>query len=279
MKQRIIDAHMHPDFNDISSIKEAKEAGIDFTLNGLAKDFKKYNIVKAVAIPQEMAQHFVEGNKEIKKLVLEHPEMFIGACTISPLKYKPDDLSAIEDDIKKGIFKAIKLFPGYEFFYPNQEECTPIYELAQRNKIPILIHTGDTSSPKSRVKYSHPLNVDDIAVSFPKVNFVLCHLGNPWIMDSAELIYKNDNVYADLSGFVVGKEEPAHIKYYEDRLRTIMRGIYYADTNIDKIMFGTDYPLVNYEFYLKFVSKLELIKSEFNKLLFENATKVFNIKF
>ena len=278
MAQKIIDAHMHPGFNDASSIKEAKEAGIDFSLIGLAKDFKRHNIVKAVAIPVEIAQNFIRGNEQIKKLVLEHPELFIGTCTISPLKCKSDDLSAMENDIKKGIFKAIKLFPGYESFYPNQEECTPIYELAQRNKIPVLFHTGDTSSPGSRVKYSHPLNVDDVAVSFPNVKFCLCHLGNPWIMDSAELIYKNDNVYADLSGFIVGKEEPTHIKYYEDRLRTIMRGIYYADTNIDKIMFGTDYPLVSYGFYLKFIGKLELTRSEFGKLLFENASKFFNIK-
>ena len=278
MKQRIIDAHIHPGFNDASSIQEAKEAGIDFTLEGLKKDFKRHNIVKAVAMPVEIAQNFVAGNKEVKNLVLGHPEMFIGACTISPLKYKPDDLSAIEDDIKIGVFKAIKLFPGYEFFYPNQKECTPIYELAQRMKIPVLFHTGDTSSPKSRVKYAHPLNIDDVAVSFPNVKIVLCHIGNPWIMDSAELIYKNDNVYADLSGFVVGKANWAHIKYYEDRLNTIMRGIYYSDTNIDKIMFGTDYPLVNYDFYLKFISKLELTKSEFGKLLFENAAKFFNIK-
>jgi hypothetical protein len=278
MKQKIIDAHTHPAFNDASSIQEAKEAGINFTLNELLKDFKKHNITKAVAIPAEIAQHFVAGNKEIKKLVLEHPEIFIGVCTISPLNYKPGDLPTVEDDIKNGVFKAIKLFPGYEFFYPNQKECEPIYELAQKNKIPVLFHAGDTSSLHSRVKYSHPLNIDDVAVSFPNVNFVICHLGNPWVMDSAELIYKNKNVYADLSGFIVGKENPDHIKYYEDRLRTIMRGIYYSDTNIDKIMFGTDYPLVNYEFYLKFISKLELTKDEFKKLLFENAAKLFKIK-
>ena len=100
MKQKIIDAHTHPDFGSRSSIQEAREAGIDFTLDGLKKDFKKYNIIKAVAIPEEQAQHFIEGNKEIKKLVLEHAEMFIGVCTISPLKYGADDLSAIEDDIK-----------------------------------------------------------------------------------------------------------------------------------------------------------------------------------
>lgn len=40
---------MHPDFN--YSIKIAKETGISFSLKGILKDFKKYNILKAVALP------------------------------------------------------------------------------------------------------------------------------------------------------------------------------------------------------------------------------------
>ena len=34
--------------------------------------------------------------------------------------------------------------------------------------------------------------------------FVMCHVGNPWMIDAAEVIYKNMNVWADLSGLMVG---------------------------------------------------------------------------
>jgi predicted TIM-barrel fold metal-dependent hydrolase len=43
-------------------------------------------------------------------------------------------------------------------------------------------------------------------------------------------------------------------------------------------MFATDYPLTNYEFYIKFIKKLKLNKKEFNKVFFENAAKLFNVK-
>jgi pantetheine-phosphate adenylyltransferase len=35
---------------------------------------------------------------------------------------------------------------------------------------------------------------------------VLAHVGNPWLTDAAEVVYKNVNVWADLSGLVVGDE-------------------------------------------------------------------------
>jgi len=278
MGQRIIDAHMHPIFDNVESMKSAKEAGVDFTLNGLRKDFKKYNIVRAVAIPEETGENFIADNEKIRKLVIENPDVFIGVCTINPLKYKNDNLIKIEEDIKKGIFKAIKLFPGYEYFYPDQKDCVPIYDLAERNKIPVLIHTGDTNDPRSKLKYSQPLNVDDVAVSFPKVNFVLCHLGNPWIMDAVEVLYKNKNTYADLSGFVAGKGDLMFKKYYKGRAKAMMEGIFYEITNVNKLMFGTDYPLTNYEFYIKFIKRLKLGAKEFNKIFFENAAKLFNVK-
>ena len=230
-----------------------------------------------MAIPEEAEQNFSDSNEKIKKLVQSYPEVFVGVCTIAPLKYKPEDLSKIEEDIKKGIFKAIKLFPGYELFYPYQKECTPIYELAEKNKIPVMFHTGDLTNAKARLKYSQPLNVDDVAASFPNVNFVLCHLGNPWIMDAVEVLYKNKNAYADLSGFVAGKGDLIFKKYYKGRQKAMMEGIFYEFSNVDKLMFGTDYPLTNYDFYIKFIKRLKLGKKEFNKIFFENATKLFKI--
>jgi len=284
MKQKIIDVHMHPIFEDKSLIKTAKDANIKFNLKELLKEFKKYNIIKAVAI--SLTTYYFENekisssflNEKIKNLVLENREKFIGVCALNPLDFTPDDITKIEDSIKKGIFGAIKLFPGYEFFYPDQNECYPIYEVAERNKIPILFHTGDTWTFGSRLKYAHPLNIDDVAVSFPNLKFVICHLGNPWIMDAIEVLYKNENVYADLSGFVIEKENENYKKYLEGRLKVIMEGINYENLIINKLMFGTDYPLVSYDLYINFIKKLNLSKKEFNKLFFENAIKVFNLK-
>jgi hypothetical protein len=287
MGQKIIDAHAHPDFGDNYSMQSAKEAGITFSLKGILKDFKKYNILKAVALPKfthysrKEKINFTVRNDEIKKLILESKGKFIGGCTVKPTEYTQEDIDVLDVDIKNGIFKAIKLYPGYEHFFPYEEKCTPIYELAQRNNIPVLFHTGDTWSEAggAKLKYAHPLNIDEVAVSFPDVNFVLCHLGNPWIIDAMEVLFKNNNAYADLSGFLVGKIDKTYKKYYDGRIRAIMEGIHFDYLRlVEKLMFGTDYPLANYASYIKFIRMLDLTNKDFNKIFFENAVKVFNIK-
>jgi predicted TIM-barrel fold metal-dependent hydrolase len=49
--------------------------------------------------------------------------------------------------------------------------------------------------------------MDEVAVDHGDVRFVLAHLGNPWLIDAAEVIFKNPNVWADLSGLLVGTAE------------------------------------------------------------------------
>ena len=97
-------------------------------------------------------------------------------------------------------------------------------------------------------------------------------------MDAVEVLYKNKNAYADLSGFVAGKGDLMFKKYYKGRAKAMMEGIFYEITNVNKLMFGTDYPLTNYDFYIKFIKRLKLGQKEFNKIFFENAAKLFNVK-
>ena len=283
MTQKIIDVHMHPDFDNKSMIDVAKEAGVNFSLSGISKDFRKHNIVKAVALPtfthystKEKLTYAVR-NEKIRKLVSENKDKFVGACTLNPLECNQDQMDTIEKDVRDGVFRAIKLFLGYEPFYPNQKECDHVYEMAHRNKIPVMFHTGDTWARGAKLKYTHPLNIDDVAVSFPDVKFVVCHLGNPWITDAVEVLSKNKNVYADLSGFFVGKLDQTDKRYTESRIKAVNDGISYDTLILDKLMFGTDYPLTNYDFYINFIKKLDLNKREFDKIFFENASKLFKV--
>ena len=67
-----------------------------------------------------------------------------------------------------------------------------------------MFHTGDTATSTGSLKHAHPLTLDAVANLRPELKIVICHFGNPWISDVAELIYKHPNVYADISGLVAG---------------------------------------------------------------------------
>lgn len=69
---------------------------------------------------------------------------------------------------------------------------------------PVAIHTGLTATERGLLKYSHPFTLDEAAVKYNKVRFVMCHIGNPFLAD-AIAVMENPNVSADLSGLLEGK--------------------------------------------------------------------------
>jgi uncharacterized protein len=181
-----------------------------------------------------------------------------------------DDLRLLLDE---GAIKGLKLYPGYEPFYPADRKLAPAYELAAAYDVPVMIHTGDTYARTGKVKYSHPLNVDEAAVDFPGVKFVICHLGNPWFRDCMEVVYKNDNVYTDMSGLTLGGFTDRFEAYMRQQLKEmILWGV-----EPSKVLYGTDWPLVTMESYLQFVDELRLPARDKDQMLFQNAAALFKL--
>src|SRR5690606_28493313 len=143
------------------------------------------------------------STREILEVVRDDPHISVIAG-VSYYNYRAADLADLRLLLRERRIRGLKLYPGYEAFYVHDARMRVVYELAAEFDVPVMIHTGDTFDPKGKVKYAHPLEVDEVAVDFPSVTFVICHLGNPWVTDAMEVIYKNDNVVGDISGFTVG---------------------------------------------------------------------------
>jgi len=181
-----------------------------------------------------------------------------------------DDLRGLLD---RGEIKGLKIYPGYEPFYPADRKLAPAYELAEAFDVPVMIHTGDTYARTGKVKYSHPINVDEVAVDFPRVKFVICHLGNPWFRDCMEVVYKNDNVYTDMSGLTLGDFTDRFEAYMRQQLKEmILWGV-----EPSKVLYGTDWPLATMESYLQFVDELRLPARSKDQMLFENTAALFKL--
>ena len=136
-----------------------------------------------------------------------------------------------------------------------------------------MIHSGDTYTPKGKIKYAHPLHVDDVAVDHPNVKFVICHVGNPWFRDTMEVVYKNDNVYTDISGLVLGN--------FTDRFESFMRKQFTEmlvyGVQPSKVLYGTDWPISSMDSYLEFMQDLPIPPADRRKIMWENAAKLFKL--
>jgi predicted TIM-barrel fold metal-dependent hydrolase len=136
-----------------------------------------------------------------------------------------------------------------------------------------MIHSGDTYTPKGKLKYAHPLEIDEVAVDHPGVNFVICHLGNPWLTDAMEVVYKNANVYADISGLVLGEFTEVFEDYMTEEIREVI--LYAGDPG--RFLFGTDWPICSMKSYVSFVRQLNLPDESYRMMMAENSRRLFRL--
>lgn len=107
----------------------------------------------------------------------------------------------------------------------------------------------------------------------PRVKFVICHLGNPWLSDCMEVVYKNQNVYADISGLVLGEFTEAFEDYMSEEIPDVI--LYAGDPG--RFLFGTDWPICSMRSYVNFVRHLKLSDDAFQRLMCENARALFKL--
>lgn len=184
------------------------------------------------------------------------------------------DLFRLEERVRDKLVKGIKLYPGYDQYAINDPSLESIFRIAAKYQVPVMIHTGDTYSKRAKVRHAHPLLVDDVAVDYPDVQFIMCHLGNPWFQDTAEVLYKNDNVYADVSGLTLGDFQHDFERYMATRVRDMIQ--YMGDPGT-QLLYGSDWPLVSMGPYLKFFAALDLKDEHRDAVAWKTAARLFGI--
>jgi hypothetical protein len=185
------------------------------------------------------------------------------------------DLFELEHRIRDGAVRGIKLYPGYEDYAINDPSLESVMRIAEKYSVPVLLHTGDTWRKDAKLRFAHPLLVDDVAVDYPNVKFVMCHLGNPWFQDTAEVLYKNENVYADISGLILRDFDYAFEGYVMQRVKDMI--LYMGDPG-KQILFGSAWPLVRMGPYLGFVDALGLTDEQKENVLWRTSKRLFRIE-
>jgi uncharacterized protein len=177
----------------------------------------------------------------------------------------------VRDTVSKGA-RGIVLLPGLHGFYGNDRRVWPIYEMAQTFQLPILSQTGDAGPlpPGGRGHWGRPRYFGDVAASFPKLRLILGHLGKGYESEIAVLTRRYPNVYTETSMRLSGLDEAG--KWTPAEAVTWFRLI-----GIDRILFGTKWPLFDPQQDIDTVRKLPLTPEEKRKILGENAKRALQL--
>lgn len=264
----IIDCHTH-----LNRYEDEEPASLLDRYALLRSEMDAHGVDYALVLSSYTVNERRPSVDEILEVAGDDPRIGVVAG-VSYREYRAHDLAHLRQLLSEGRIRGLKLYPGYEPFYVSDPRMRVVYELAGEFGVPVMIHTGDTFDPKGKLKYAHPLEVDEVAVDFREVTFVICHIGNPWITDAMEVIYKNDNVVGDISGFT--------LKHFEERferymLRQVEEVIAFAGDR-SKLLYGTDWPICDMGSYLRFVDKLELTPWEREQILWRNSVRIFGLE-
>jgi len=263
----IIDCHVH-----LNHYADEEVDVLSASLPKLLATMRRNRVDQSIILTSYKVSPGRPSTRQVVEAIKDTPSLHVVAG-IGYETVNPAVIEDLDDLLGAGSLKGLKLYPGYEPFYPSDPKLEPVYDLAARHDVPVMIHCGDTYSPRGKVKYSHPLNVDEVAVDHPDVKFVICHLGNPWLADCAEVVYKNANVYADISGLVLGDFTDRFEAYMRRELQDLL--VWGVDPS--NVLYGTDWPISSMESYLEFMQDLKIPMKEREAIMWENAAKLFKL--
>ena len=209
------------------------------------------------------------GSHEVLEAARANPDVIIPFGSVDPHKGKLAVREAAEL-IEAGV-RGFKFHPNTQAFWPNDPEFFPLYDVIAQAGLIALFHSGTTGIGAGmpggggvRLKYSNPMAVDDVAVQFPRLDIILAHPSFPWQEEALAISVHKPNVFIDLSGWSPKYFPEILVQYINTRLR-------------DKMLFGSDFPLITPDRWLADFEKLPIRDEVRPLVLKDNAARLLKL--
>lgn len=200
--------------------------------------------------------HHLQTQQLLSEIAL-HADRLFAVGSVSPLRPAFDiDAATLDRWLESGMIRALKFYTGYEHFFPYDPRLRTWLEALAKHKRPAIFHLGDCYSevPGARLEFAQPLPIDRLAVEMPDLTIIMAHMAQPWIVDAAQVCYKNKNVYVDIAGFTYGAFDERHERIFCDYWHRFDDGTY--GQAHERILFGSDWPISDMTDYVRVVRDL-----------------------
>jgi len=270
----IIDAWANPPFADMAA--QLPEIKALFRRSGAANQFDAD--ISAVDLVAAMDAAGIErlcltswtrpgrlvaSNDRIALYVRDYPNRFIGVAGVD-LTHPVQAVRELDRAVRELGFKALRLIPWLWELPPNHKLYYPLYVKCIELDIPFCTQVGHTG-PLMPSETRRPIPyIDEIALTFPELKIVGGHIGYPWTDEMIAVSWKHENVHIDTSAYLP--------RYYPPQLLHYMNS--YGQ---DKVLFGTNFPMLSLQDCTRQALALELKSEAKANFLAGNARRVFKI--
>lgn len=212
---------------------------------------------------------WVLRNEEVAELVRQHPARFIGAGTVNVLQKPMTIASEVERLVGDLGLRCIRLEPymygdGMTGLPPNDKHYWPVYMKCSELNVAVAIQVGHTG-PLQPSECGRPIYLDEVALAFPDLVILGCHVGQPWHEEMMVLAWKHPNVYLETSA-----RGP---RQWPESLVDFARS-----WGQDKLIWATDYPLLGFDRTLSELEALDFPPAIFRKLVRDNLLRALRLE-
>jgi predicted TIM-barrel fold metal-dependent hydrolase len=272
-----IDAHVHAeahgDHGDVGAAA-ARYFGAEDTpgdLDGLAAYYRERRMAAVLfTVDEHLTDRGMVPNDDVLAAAARHPDVLIPFVSVDPTRGTAA-LAEVDRLLATGAVRGFKLHPPLMRFSPDDRAVYPFYERVEAARLPLIFHTGHSGIGTGvrggggiRLKYGNPLPIDDVAVDFPDLPIVLAHPSFPWQDEAISICLHKPNVFIDLSGWSPKYFSPTLVQYANTLLR-------------EKVLFGSDYPLITPDRWLRDFAALPIRDEVRPLILKENAARLLGL--
>ena len=254
-----------PCFAILYSEKNTKLTTTDELIDNMDKEGIDISVIVNIGwVTHELC---VETNDYILESVARYPKRLIGFCSVQPNSYEAA-VAEIERCAKEGMKGVGEIRPDMQLFDLRDEIMVPIIETLREHKLILLTHASEPvghSYPGKGV--ITPAMLYPFIASFPDLTVVCAHWGGglPFYALMPEVKQAMRNVFFDTA---------ASPYLYSPQVYNQVISL----VGSDKILFGSDYPVMTPGRLLKELNSLDLPEETKSLILSGNARRLLDIK-
>ncbi|HJP05588.1 MAG: amidohydrolase [Chromatiales bacterium] len=203
---------------------------------------------------------------DVHAICEQYPDRFSGLAGVDPFRGM-QGLRDLEEAVKEYGFVGAHLYPHWCGLAPDAAQYYPYYAKCCELDIPIMMQVGHNliySRERRLPSVARPITLDQVAIDFPELRLIGIHIGIPWTDEMISMCWKHENIYTAGDAYAP--------KYWPEPY------VHYANSyGKHKVMFGTDWPVIDPGRAVKEVDELGLKEDSKKMLMRENALRVFNL--
>jgi len=242
------------------------------TVRDYLKKMDRAGIERSLLAAVRAGDMAVKGSWElpyerVAKVCLKYPTRFSGLAGVDPFRGM-QGLKDLEYAVKKLKFVGAHLYPHWFGLAPDHAKYYPYYAKCCELDIPIMMQVGHNlvySRERRLPSVGRPICLDQVAIDFPELMLIGIHIGVPWTDEMLSMCWKHENIYVAGDAYA-----PKHWpKQY----------VRYADSyGSHKVMFGTDWPVIDPERAVREIDELGMRPDSKAKMMRGNALRVFKLR-